>query len=382
MSRLQLILILLAACIALLAPAPLATALETDQFTVPDRPLPDIGLELNRFVAATVWDIVQDVNARADAQDRAARRALWPPLERYHRSRAKRFRSEDYLAKRVYDALAGPNVFECRLEQWVRRHRFDAAADGGAPRRRAVFPMAPARGVYGGSPFSKPLLLIDLSPTINVFGSYIGADKLGHFFQQGYDYHREFRREESRGGTEPRALARAVRLGIQQERGIFGEATVGVYSNADLAANYAGLKFYLNLTRPIRLGARTLPPAFVRDRAGNWARQAERGPDDLLRPLVGDHFNEALNPSRYHGAFHRTVRANVRRRIEPLLAFYDTDAVRARAVQDELSTWHGEDYGHCGFAGLVTIADSCRREDRVAPDTRAARMAAAHLSTR
>jgi hypothetical protein len=382
MVRLRPVSILLAITVALCAAAPPASALETDQFTVPDRPLPDIGPELNLYVAATVWDVVQDVNARADAQDRAARRALWPPLKNYHRSRAKRLRTEDYLARRVYDALSGPGLFECKIELWVRHHRFRAAADEGEPRRRAVFPMTPARGVYGDSPFSKPLLLVDLSPTVNVYGSYLGVDKLGHFFQQGYDYHREFCREESRGGAEPRALARAVRLGIQQERGIFGEALVGVYSNADLAANFAGLKFYLNLTRPIRVGGATLPPAFVRDRSGNWARHAERGPVDLFRPLVGDHFNEALNPSRYHGAFQRTVRANVRRRIEPLLAFYSTDAIRARATQDQLSTWHGEDYGHCGFNGLVTIADNCPREDQHARDPDAARTAAAHLSTR
>jgi hypothetical protein len=373
---------ILALTAALLAAAPLTFALETDQFTVPDRPLPDIGPELNLYVAATVWDIVQDINEKAGAQDRAARRALWPPLKNYHRARAERLRGEDYLARRVYAALAGTSVFECKLEQWVRRHRFRAAADDAQPGRRAVFPMTPARGVYGDSPFSKPLLLVDLSPTINLYGSYLGADKLGHFFQQGYDYHREFRREESRGGGEPRALARAVRLGIQQERGIFGEALVGVYSNADLAANFAGLKFYLNLTRPVRVGDATLPPAFVRDRSGNWARHAERGPLDLLRPLVGDHFNEALNPSRYHGAFHRTVRANVRRRIEPLLAFYGTDAARARETQDQLSTWHGEDYGHCGVAGLVTIADSCPQKAPIAQGAGAARTKATHLSTR
>lgn len=366
---------------AFVAPAGFAFALETDQFTVPVRPLPDIGPELNVFVTARVWDIVQDVNRRAAEQDRAARGAPWP-LRDYHRSRAARFRSEDYLAKLVYDTLAGTNVFECRTEQWVRRHRFRAAVEDDAERRRAVFPMTPARGVYGDSPFSKPLLLVDLSPTVNLYGSYVGVDKLGHFFQQGYDYHRAYRAEESRGGNARRSLARAVRLGVQQERGIFGEATVGVYSNADLAANYAGLKFYLNLARPVRVGNAVLPPAFIRGPGGDWARNPDRPLDDLLRPFVGDHFNEALNPSRFRGAFYKTVRTNVRKRISPLLEFYEIDAGSARATQLELSTWHGEDYGHCGDEGLVTIADSCPKEPVSIPITGTARTAPAHLSTR
>ena len=376
---------LLSLCLALAALGTPARALETDQFTVPDRALPDVGPELGAYVTATVWDVVQDVNRRADEQDRAARRSPIPPLRDYHRSRAARFRSEDYLAKRIYDALAGTNVFECRIEHWARRHRFRAAADETRARRRAVFPMTPARGVYGDSPFSKPLLLVDLSPTIHLYGCYAGIDKLGHFFQQGYDYHREYRAEEVRGGDAARALARAVRMGVGQERGIFGEATVGVFSNADLAANYAGLKFYLNLTRPVRRGDETLPPAFVRDRRGNWSANPARPLDDLLRPFVDDHFNEALNPSRFRGAFHKTVRHNVRRRMAPLLAFYETNAPHARATQLRLSTWYGEDYGHCGDEGLVTIADNCPREDDAPARTAAAAGAPpttpAHLST-
>ena len=48
-----------------------------------------------------------------------------------------------------------------------------------------------------------------------------------------------------------------------------GEATVGIYSNADLAANYAGLKFYLNLTRAVDVGGASLPPVLVRA-DGKW----------------------------------------------------------------------------------------------------------------
>ena len=348
-----------------------ARALETDQFTVPDRPLVDIGPEVGAYAMATVWDVVHEANARAAAHERESRRTPWPMWKSHHRAKAAQFGGEDYLARRLYEALAGRGLPECKIELWVRSRAFRARRDG-----RVLFPMDTGRAVYGNSLLTKPIFLHDLSPTVNVHGSYMGTDKLGHFFQQGYEYFREYRQAELGGRDGRSALSRAVRLGVSQERGIFGERLIGIYSNADLAANYAGLKFYLNLTRPVTVGARTLPPLLLRGRGGLWELNPEcaaRGGDarELLRPFISDHFNEALNPSRFSDQMRRTVRSNVRRRADRLVAFYQTTAEQARATQVELSTWHGEAYGHCRFNRVVTMADNC-----FPADTKLARKAA------
>jgi hypothetical protein len=346
-------------CLVLGGVALPARALETDQFTVPDAPLADIGPELSPYVLATVWDVVQAANAKAQWHDAEARRTPWFFWRDYHRGKAAQYRGEDYLALRVYGALAGGGLPECKIEQWAQR--LPPRTRGG---ERIAFPLTCARAVYGDSLFTKPLFLVDLSPTVNVYGTYMGTDKLGHLFQQGYEYFREFRREETGGGDEQRALARAVRLGVAQESGIFGEALIGVYSNADLAANYAGLKFYLNLTRTVEIGTRAIPPLLARGKGGVWMLNAAgrgRGSEsgELLRPFVSDHFNEALNPSRYSDQMRATVRANLRRRADRLVAFYRTDLAESRRTLLELSTWHGEDYGHCRFDRVVTMADNC-----------------------
>jgi hypothetical protein len=224
--------------------------------------------------------------------------------------------------------------------------------------------------VFGDSPFEKPWLLVDLSPTVNVHGAYMGLDKLGHFFQQGHEYFREYRTEEARGRAESASLARAVRLGVSQERGIYGEAMVGVYSNADLAANYAGMKFYLNLTRPVRVGDATLPPLLVRGPRGEWVfnpRRGGTGAAGLLRPFVGEHFNEALNPSRYKGRLHDAVRRNLRRRAGEFVAFYRIDCGAEGERLERLSTWHGEAYGHCGPRRLISVAKLYRPPLRASP---------------
>ena len=146
-------------------------------------------------------------------------------------------------------------------------------------------------------------------------------------------------------------------MGVREESGFYGTRMTGVYSNADLAANYAGLKFYLNLTRPVRVGGAALPPLLVRDGSGNWAFNPARRADESLRLLVGDHMNEALNPSQFDGVLRDTVRHRLKRRAGKLLDFYDTTPARERGRMVELSTWHGEAYGHSGFARVVTIAE-------------------------
>ena len=357
--------------VALSVPVAPARALETDQFTVPDRPLVDIGPEVSPYVMATLWDVVHEANGRSAAHEREARRTPWVMWKHHHRAKARQFRGEDYLARRLYEALAGGGLPECKIELWVRARPFRARREG-----RVLFPMDCGRAVYGDSLLTKSIFLNDLSPTVNVHGCYMGTDKLGHFFQQGYEYFREYRHAELRGAGGRRALAHAVRLGVAQESGIFGEGLIGVYSNADLAANYAGLKFYLNLTRPVSVAGVALPPLLVRGGDGLWVLNPEgagrgAGAGAVLRPFISDHFNEALNPSRFSDQMRRTVRSNLRRRAERLVAFYRTTVEEARETLVELSTWHGEDYGHCRFSRVVTMADTC-----FPADTRLARKAA------
>jgi hypothetical protein len=363
--------------VALVAAAGPARALETDQFTVPKRPLPDVGAELDVYVAATVWDVVQNLNTRAAAHEREARKAPWPWKD-YHRGRAERYRSEELLAQRVYDALAGPGLPESRIELWVRRHRFRAAEAAGED---AEFPVTLARCVYGDSLFSKPPLLAFLSPTIHAHGSYFGVDKLGHVFQHGFFYYREYRAARAEGCGDAEATARAVAVGVGEEEGFYGAITTGVYSNADLAGNYAGLKFYLNLTRRVRIGEVELEPLLLRGRAGDWHLNPCRRPEGLLEPFIDDHLNEALNPSRYNGVLRDTVRSRLRSRAAGVLAFYDSTPDQERRRATELSTWHGDRYGHSGMEGLVMVPDAMPRRRESAPvavDV-AAREAAAHL---
>lgn len=71
---------------------------------------------------------------------------------------------------------------------------------------------------------------------INVGNEFIGPDKIDHFFDQGYSYWimSEYGQDD----------LRAREFGVETEYGWYGIQAVGVFSFADLRANWGGYQFY------------------------------------------------------------------------------------------------------------------------------------------
>ncbi|ATH07066.1 hypothetical protein BIY24_03675 [Halobacteriovorax marinus] len=69
-------------------------------------------------------------------------------------------------------------------------------------------------------------------------GRRVGVDKLGHFFVEGFGF---FRRAYVK---KEGSVANAIRWGKFTENSYFGLTTTGVYSNADLVANFNGMRFW------------------------------------------------------------------------------------------------------------------------------------------
>lgn len=81
------------------------------------------------------------------------------------------------------------------------------------------------------------LKIRELSDVVNVDSHFIGIDKVGHFFAQGWQYFKltQFERQN---------LQQALEWGRQQEAGIFGYKTTGIFSFSDLVANLNGWRFW------------------------------------------------------------------------------------------------------------------------------------------
>ena len=150
-----------------------------------------------------------------------------------------------------------------------------------------------AESVFADAPIfrSSGARLGNFSRTINLNGTYISTDKLGHFFSQG----RKFYTRYQRLGTE----VKAARLTAKWEGLIWGKLLSGIYSNADLVANYEGFLFYRGL-----LGDDSVPDQdaifvckeghLVKRRHFTWADHVNGFWDEMLNP---SYFKQSLVPA-------------------------------------------------------------------------------------
>ncbi len=348
----------LAALLAVM-PAPGARAHETDQFTVPSgKEFADLGPVLT----AQIHDTLEATVARTNGRIRDGVR------NRRDRSHIDWLLSEDHIAAAVFDEFRAVFFLIEGLEGSVHSR----ATKDRYPGRLAGY-REPIRNIYQHVHFAldpRQFWRLWDASTIRLFDTCLGPDKIGHFADMGHRYYEIYRRGLREGLGEAEATARALRFGtdglIFAETGFVGYLTAGAYSNADLAANYVGFKFYRNLTEPVALRGTVCPPLLERE-GDAWRLAAHvRRDSGFFAPYVSDHLNEALNPSLFEKPMRPAVREAVRARADDLLRWYADDNGNQRprehfdALCEEFSTYWGEDYGHRGTAAeLVTIGNTC-----------------------
>ena len=341
--------------LALLAlQVPTVGASETDQYTLPvGREFADLRLYFSRTVHTAIVEAVNEANAgTGDAN-----------------GDPQRLQSPDGIAAKVWERLyIGFSINEA----------IDSTLGGAAARGRypgLVTAYRPEEHLY-----DHPLLTVDItklvrtffrSSTVNVNGTLFGTDKLVHWVHMGHIYYMSYRGARLSGVAEEEAVAGAVRLSsgsniFLSENALLGLWVTGIRSNGDLAANYSGFKFYRNLTEPVRIGGRVLPPMLVRD-GNRWRIDGRvRADSDFFAVFVTPHWNEALNPNTYLPLVDAVVRSMLQRRCPDVLGWYRDERGRRRdrqqfaAIARELATFYGEPYGHQDDGeSTVSIANTC-----------------------
>ncbi len=145
-------------------------------------------------------------------------------------------------------------------------------------------------------------IMVSMGAHVRFSDLAISSDKFTHFFAQGYDYLEVVR---ERGTVDA-----ALRWGRQSELGSKGIESTGVMSYGDLAANYAGLTFWLTLTNPQH--------GHVVDRGGKWIQVRCFDWGDYVTPA----WDEGINiPCYQTGPIRKKIHARinelVRRRCIP-----------------------------------------------------------------
>jgi hypothetical protein len=339
---------------ALLSPG-MVPAFETDQYDLPPQPLSDIGDEVAAQVELKLRIAIDKINAAiSEAEDcltvGAGHRRLHgcgDPLE--SRSKLEYLRSEDAIAQEIFKQFGGGMPPFTKMGTWMDSHHFLAQP----ARYRTSF----WKSIF----ILNPGVALTISPTVNLYGSEFGTDKIAHLFQQGYTYYKIYRQALAAGATPAEAMARAVQWGQKSERTFYGTLVAGVYSNGDLCANYVGLKFYQGLTKPIMIGSTSRAPVLeIHD--GLWMFSVHSR-ELLLKPLISDHLNEALNPSIFTSnlGWRWYIRRSVKKR--SCAQWRERYPELSQGVLEERSSalrlWHGENYGFTDSENFVTIANTC-----------------------
>ena len=355
--KLPTIMIRIYLCFILLAQSSGALAFETDQFNLPPAPLADIGDEVTVYIERNIQKAIDKLNREISARqscldnnvvNSVKEKCAVPDKER---QKIQFLRSEQAVAREVYNLLGAGFPPLTNSGTWMETHQFAAQ---------------PARykTSFGDSIFlTFPTDFVGLSSTVNLYDTQFGTDKIAHFFQQGYTYYKTYNSQLEKGKTPGEAARIAVNWGQKSERTFYGTLVSGVYSNGDLYANYVGMKFYLNLTRDIRIGDDTKSALLILknglwqfgDRANLW--------NDLIKPFISKSLNEAFNPSIYTKMF--GLRSYVRRAVRKQSCrqwfekYPNLSQNELENTSNSLKFWHGEDYGFTESASFVTIYNTC-----------------------
>jgi len=336
-----------------------SVAHETDQYSVPcGREFADLRLYFSQDIYNKLVDAVNTVNDRIEGSLRDGRAT----------PRTHLLQQPDAIATAVHSefplVINHVELLELELRSPGVKDRFPGL----------IITHLPLLWIYHHWALClDPTKLVRLSrtSTIMINGTYLGTDKFVHFVHMGYIYYSTYRRAIREGVDAREAMRRAVALGtgphpFLSEGTLLGMFTTAVWSNADLAANYVGLKFFINLTESVSVRGEQQPPLMVRD-GMYWRLNDHVHPDsEFFAVFVTDHWDEALNPNCYAPGMGGLVAVGLKQRCSRILQWYTgcDGATRSkeefRAIAQRLSSYYGEDYGHKGnLDEMVGIATYC-----------------------
>ncbi len=328
-------------------------AFETDQYNLPPVRLGDIGTEVSDYFEESLLAAIGEVNSEIDKLTQCIangeKRDGACPSPSDARRLLSDARGDDAVGRALFKRIGDGSLFITETGKWFRDHRFAASP--------ASYQVSYADSIY----YFKPSNQLTLSPTIRMFDIEFGTDKIEHLLQQGWSYYEIRRAELAKGKTNADADKKAIEWGKLSERTYYGLLSSGVYSNADLVANFVGMRFYEGMTKPLQINGSTRQ-AILKLHDGHWRIAPNVDlPSTLLKPFISEHLNEALNPSGYAFFVYPTVKRVVRTRACPEWQSFIKQTTKADLALRSalLEKWNGEDYGFARKGSRVTIGDSC-----------------------
>ena len=203
---------LVRALAAFIACSQLVFADETDQYLVWDRELADAAPAINDFVNRVARESIDAENAKPG-----------PPCD--CETLSLQILPEIYLDRLRADLIAFVESSE--------------DIDVYPPRNVAPEDIL-ALSIYRRAPVP---MVIRVTRTIRIGDVYLGVDKLNHLVGIGRRYFVRYLSDRRSGLSEREATDNVIRWGVLVENSVLGTLINGIFSSADLEANYQGLLF-------------------------------------------------------------------------------------------------------------------------------------------
>lgn len=351
---------------------------ETDQYSVPPQSLADIGEDLSRFIHENLRLGIQEINHDRVTLPQRIRNleedlSHYPPAlfddpvaEHPGKHEYQTKKNELQQMRLRYTALQSPlGIIGLLHEKYSGRITWSEQRDG-------VFGISLGYLPYENNLKNDKLILFNhskfgtiyslagfhrvISPsyfvfasTIKVYGVMMGVDKFGHFINQGYQYLEEYKKGLASLKDSSAAYKNMIQWGVDSEDGVFGSLVDGVYSNADLAANFAGFIFYQNFFKEMKIGSEVYPAILeFKDNGDLQMSQSEfNTPANLLKRFMTHHLDESLNPSVLEYLQRYPVRKAIEKRCDSWKKYYGIYAKgELNKLTTPLKTWFGYPYGH------------------------------------
>lgn len=270
-------------------------------------PLLVFGYESDQYTQRT-----QEVSDSLRVMDRAVNDSIASIL-----ARKKPPTTQAAMARAIYYDIGG-HYWADKIERWAAK---SAEVE--------KYHQSRYQSIYRSMPIwaTRVNFLFGIGRSFRVNDVMVGSDKFGHFVSQGYKYYKR----DIRGLTDEELLAR----GWFAERWLFGQLTTGVFSNADLVANYEGWRFFQSLFNDEVISDK---PAILMFKAGKIVQQREFTWADH----INDYWDEALNPSFMVPSLNKRLR----KKIAALCPDYEKNR-SAYSTQGDAELW-----GRYKFLGL------------------------------
>jgi hypothetical protein len=127
------------------------------------------------------------------------------------------------------------------------------------------------------------LYFSSLSSALDIGGIRVGDDKIAHFFGLGRRYYKKYLKALKNGKSRQEAIEKAIRYGLRHENGILGKGIDGIFSHADLEANFQGFLLSVDLCE----GSNPI----LENREGYWVQTTKIDFTDYVNPAMDEVYN-------------------------------------------------------------------------------------------